>query len=301
MAILSVERTYAAWLHREWLLNPQVHEFIWRVAGFCRSKRATQQQAFTLLRTCADLHPDRRVPDDEIWRQIRSAWIDHRVDKPRQPRWPAPDANKRARALASGVTVQSWAAVSKPLPTVHEVIQACFRETEYVCLGVSASQPMCRLLDDWLCDPALGSYSYMTPNPMRGAIGLTMASWYSSPEDPLAEDHWGPRTDLNVAGRRFLNVEFDNDPLDAQAAFIAAIVQEGGVQPLAITWSGAKSLHALFYVGNLSPGAVQYWFAIATTYGADPRLWTPSQFCRLPAGFNHKTQQRQTIIYWSRP
>lgn len=301
MAILNLERDYAAWLQREWLPNPQVHQFLWRVAGFCRANGASQEETFALLRQCADRHPDRRVPDDEIWRQIRSAWTDRGADQPRRPPWPPPDPNKRARALSRGVTVQSWSAVSQPPPTVHEVIQACFRDTEYVCLGVSASRPVCRMREDWLRDPALGDYSYLTPNPMRGAIGLTKASWEASPEDPWAEDHWGPRTDLNVAGRRFLNVEFDQDSLDDQAAFIAAIVQAGGIPPRAITWSGSKSLHALFYVGHLSPESARHWFGLATAYGADPQLWTPSQFCRLPGGFNQETQQRQTILYWKAP
>lgn len=56
MAILNLERDYAAWLQREWLPNPQVHQFLWRVAGFCRANGASQEETFALLRQCADRH-----------------------------------------------------------------------------------------------------------------------------------------------------------------------------------------------------------------------------------------------------
>jgi len=285
---------------RRALPNPEFsrHRAIFNVARFCRANGATSEQTFALLRRCSDEAKDREIPDREIWSAIKVVYrsLPPSVRIGRRPDFPPPNEDLRRKALSLGIGTQWWLDHSLPTPDhPFGVLQRLFKPTEFVCLGESSNHAVALRLEDWGNFAGLPSYSYMTPNPMIGMVGLTSASFQGQTD----EDVWFPRTDLNVLGRRFVNVEFDHGNLDDQAAWTAGIACDGGFGPVVISWSGSRSLHSLFYVGRMTTVQTQQWFGLCTTYGADPALWCLSQYCRLPLGFNHKTGQRQTIVYWA--
>jgi hypothetical protein len=76
---------------------------------------------------------------------------------------------------------------------------------------------------------------------------------------------------------------------------------------VAVVDSAGKSLHAWFYVEGATEeqeGTLERFFAYAVSLGVDPRLWTRSQFVRMPNGTRRITggvqhePRRQSLLYF---
>jgi hypothetical protein len=98
----------------------------------------------------------------------------------------------------------------------------------------------------------------------------------------------------NTGERRFLVVEFDTGTTDEHAALL---IHLAGLVPLVCAaHSGNKSLHGWFYCAGQPEERVLKFFRYAVSIGADSRLWTRSQFCRIPDG-TRDNGNRQTCFF----
>ena len=98
----------------------------------------------------------------------------------------------------------------------------------------------------------------------------------------------------NTGPRRFLVCDFDQGSLDDHAALLRHL---GGYAALVCALhSGGKSLHGWFFVHGQPQERVLRFFRYAVSLGADPKMWGPSQFCRMPDGLR-ADGSRQRVFF----
>jgi hypothetical protein len=102
-------------------------------------------------------------------------------------------------------------------------------------------------------------------------------------------------SDVNVTAFPYAMIEFDHVPLDLQLSLLAKL----RLPITAITFSGAKSYHALIKVdaGSLDEyqKTVDDLYARMKRYGIDPNNRNASRMSRLPGVYRGDRQQR--LVY----
>lgn len=99
----------------------------------------------------------------------------------------------------------------------------------------------------------------------------------------------------NTGPRRFLIVEFDGATKDEQTALLIYLATFRKL--VLVVDSGGKSLHGWF-AASCSDHELRPFFERAVRLGADPALWVPCQFARMPGG-TRDTGKRQSVVYFS--
>jgi hypothetical protein len=164
----------------------------------------------------------------------------------------------------------------------EEIVDRLFPGNPLLCCGKSNSAFDTCLREDWrgqLADCAL-----IVPSPMLAVTGLTK----SGKESKHALS--------NTAPRRFLVVEFDTGAPDDHAALLLHLTTIG---PMVLAvHSGGKSLHGWFYCAGQPEDKLLRFMRYAVSMGADSRMWTRSQFCRMPDG-RRDNGKRQTVFYFN--
>ena len=127
-------------------------------------------------------------------------------------------------------------------------------------------------------------FPLIVPSPMLSKYGRT--------KDGKLSQHT-----LEATGpRRFFVIEGDGTSKDQQAA---VLLQLAGRAPLTIVVdSGGKSLHGWFFVDGMTDDQLVPFFCRACTLGADSKLWTRSQFVRMPGGLR-ENGNRQHILFFN--
>ena len=101
-------------------------------------------------------------------------------------------------------------------------------------------------------------------------------------------------SEANTGPRRFLIVEFDRGTLNQQAAILWHLA---GYAPLAlVVFSGSKSLHGWFFCAGQPEDSLKRFFDYAHSLGADSRLWSRSQFVRMPDGMRSDGKTGEALI-----
>lgn len=166
----------------------------------------------------------------------------------------------------------------------HWVLSSLFAPTDLLCIGRSMCDFHVKPLSKW-SNNQLASMELMVPNALRKAVGRT--------KDGKDSAHCRD----TVGTRRYIVVEFDGGlEYDKQAAIIEHLRTTTKGRLAAVVMSGGKSLHAWFRCSNVPSAQLYKWFRYAVTIGADPRLWLPEQFVRLPDG-RRQNGKRQSLLY----
>ncbi len=157
-----------------------------------------------------------------------------------------------------------------------------YRPDDFVCLGQTAYEFGTQKLGAWEEPLKFHDYEYVSPNPMKFEWGFTKDG------EPSMHclDNCGPKI--------FQVVEFDFGTAAEHAALLRWL---GTKMPLVlVVYSGGKSLHGWFNVRGRAEEHVLAFFQDAVTLGADPKMWSPVQFSRLPAGTNSRKQTHQSVL-----
>jgi hypothetical protein len=196
-------------------------------------------------------------------------------------------------------------ALKEPSHT-EAIIDAVFPGDPYLCAGWAFRNSETRRRSDWR--GLLSEMSLIAPNPMVSRSGLT--------KEGKTSQH-----SLRATARRvYLIVEFDFSPtdrnskptiyaallagwkadcistLDACAALSSHLAKQLPSWLLFLS-SGGKSGHSWFNVRGLPICEQRAFFTEAVRLGADPQLWTRSQFVRMPDG-RRENGHRQTVFYF---
>ena len=163
-------------------------------------------------------------------------------------------------------------------------LEHLFAPDDLLCVGRTSKDFGAKPLRDW-SSSELATAQFIVPNPLRKPIGTTKRGIESS----HSRDATG--------ARRYLIFESDAGlTTDDQAKILDHLQTKTHARLAAVVWSGGKSLHGWFRVGDTSAAMMHAWFRYAVSLGADPRLWFPEQFVRLPDG-TRENGKRQSIIY----
>jgi hypothetical protein len=177
----------------------------------------------------------------------------------------------------------------------QEIIEVLFPGNPLLCIGMAESAFGTNTRQAW--GSRVNNCSLIVPNPMLAKVGKT--------QDGKASAHT-----LDATGRRVYQiVEFDfkaDHPLTAGWAAAGFTVADAcaalhlhlaRLRPLAcVTSSGGKSLHGWYLVYGLNELVQRAFMADAVRVGADPALWSRSQFTRIPDG-KRENGERQTAFY----
>jgi hypothetical protein len=113
----------------------------------------------------------------------------------------------------------------------------------------------------------------------------------------------GDKSDFNVGERLYCVIEFDDGHWREQRALLAYLerrYRSNGFVLFMIVDSGGKSLHGWFTAYGISEYKLCTFCRAAKQLGADKTTFSPSQWVRMPNGWNVAKQRRQQILFFDR-
>lgn len=265
-----------------------VHAWLFRVARQLHAHLPVNEIVSLLETRVANC--GRGVPRNEIVAAVQNsvpcAWQPGAVAPVQSAsRWPNVNQEQRAAIIRdNGGLAELWEASRVRLDDndahTEAIIDRLFPGNPLLCCGASSSDFDTRPRDDWRGQ--LSQLQLIAPSPMCAVTGTT--------KDGKESKH----TLANTGPRRFLICEFDTGTPDAHAALLLHL---GTFAPLVcVVHSGGKSLHGWFFVAGQPEARVLKFFRYAVSLGADSRLWTKSQFCRMPDG-TRDNGRKQTVYF----
>jgi hypothetical protein len=216
----------------------------------------------------------------------------------RSSKWPIASAPKMEAIFASfgDVTISSWEQISDPGKGQEEILRWAFLPGEFVCTGNKITKPDGAKYYELKTSSLEGairmapSRQHIVPNPFHSRTGKTKTGKSTC------------KSDGQVKSRRFLVIEFDfrsfewtcnftrEESLDHQGRLHWHLANE---YPLCLlVYSGSESVHGWY--ATLRPRQLM---RAAAELGCDNRLWSVSQFTRMPWGL-HANGTRQRVIFF---
>jgi hypothetical protein len=244
-----------------------------------------------LLESCV-ANCGRVVPRSEIVSAVQNslgcAWRPGSRSQPAAPKWPGVNQEQREAIVrdGGGGLVDLWEAspvrIEDQESHTEELIDRLFPGDPLLCCGHSKSKFETRSRTEWRGH--LSARQLIVSSPMTARSGLTKEGKQSAHA-------------LSITGpRRFLVIEQDCGTIDEQAAVLLHLA---GRAPLAVTvHSGSKSIHGWFYCSGQPEEKLRRFMNYAVSLGADHKLWSPSQFARMPDGLRDNGR-RQVVFYFN--
>lgn len=263
--------------------------WFYKVARYLHAFR-TPDEIIALLGAAADGQP---IAHGEIERAVErsaaNAWTPGERTATARPvaTWPALNREQREAVCGSGAgLVDLWEA--SPIrfedgdSRAEEIVSALFPGNPLLCVGASSNQFKTRPRDELRGE--LSKLALIVPSPMIARTGKT--------QDGKESEHT-----LEATGpRRFLIIEQDQGTTDEQAAILLHLAERA---PLVLALhSGGKSIHGWFAAAGQSEDRLRAFMRYAVSLGADPALWTRSQFARMPDG-TRDNGKRQPIYFFN--
>lgn len=257
-----------------------IHGWIYGRVHYLKKLGADPVQVFEKLRAVLDEYPLRReIPDREIESAIRDAYG---RQGPQQP--PAPVYYQNG--WPSEISIPRGAADPRVLELIPDVNlpqsspSELFEPNDLICVGRSAAK--FEALRWSQINPP--DFQFIVPNPLRSAYGRTKSGAISC----HCRDAVGPR--------RYIIVESDAGmSKERQVSILWWLKQETEADLRVIVDSRGKSIHGWFRCDDVSPETLFGWFKLAIRVGADPRLWLPEQFVRMPGGTRDNGETQNVI------
>jgi hypothetical protein len=274
----------------KWLSNPNhrgLHHSLFVIAAYSLEEGWSQKEIFDMLRKACDGVEDRFVPDREIRGAIDYAYKRITGDTETGITWPPKDATFRAEILQlhSADAQKLKAQIPAPLPALA-YLHKLYRKGDLLCIGRTASEFRTVPLSSMHADAFdLSSCEFINPSPMSAMAGLTADGCYSE----HSKSNTGPRV--------YGVIEFDDGTPLEHAAILRYLATK---LPLVIVvFSGNASLHGWFQTSHASDQMVEAFYREAVSLGADPMLFSPTQFTRLPMGRHGSTGRTQRVIHFN--
>jgi hypothetical protein len=149
-------------------------------------------------------------------------------------------------------------------------------EDPWLCIAKDIYDTEIKRKSDWQ-KMDLTKHEFLLPNPLKDSTS---------------------RKADNISEVRYWTYESDQlgKNWDIHAACILNLSKK--VHLRCATYSGGKSIHALFKVKNYSKDYLEHFRERIFMLGGDPSTLKPQQFCRLPGGWRTDTNQPQAILYY---
>lgn len=278
------------------LAGSGVHSWLFAEACRCARQGMSKAEAESALQSRMTRPPS---PKTEVGDSVKAAYREVEVaDRPwcgvmdnrpePAPRWPSPNDEQREAAAANhGGLNDLWELSPLRLEgeqnRAEEIADVIFPADSLLCCGLS-----CKVFDTLPRDAwrgRLAEQQFIVSSPMLTRYGQRK-------KDGELSAH----TINNTGKRRFLIVEQDSGSADLQAGVLMHLSESA---PLVLAvMSGGKSVHGWFFCEGRNEDSLRLWFSKAVALGADPKLWTRSQFTRMPDG-TRDNGERQAPIYFN--
>jgi hypothetical protein len=273
-----------------------VHEWLFREACRCARLGMSQAEAEQMLESGMTRLPSPKseVRDavDAAYREVGAAaraWCGVMDNRPQPgPRWPARnDEQREAAAARHGGLYDLWELSPVRLEDddhhSEQIIDSIFPGNPLLCCGKTLSIFDTLPRDEWR--GRLAGLQFIVPSPMLMRYGRRKS-----------DGELSAHTINNTGKRRFVVVEQDTGSTDLQAGVLMHLSETA---PLVLAvMSGGKSVHGWFFCEGRNEDSLRLWFSKAVALGADPKLWTRSQFTRTPDG-TRDNGKRQSVIYYN--
>lgn len=165
-----------------------------------------------------------------------------------------------------------------------DVLHGLYASHSIICIGKDEFTAEAYIYPDDTDGLDLSRYQYIVPNPLRALGAVNNAGQPSI------------RCQNNIESRRFVVVEFDKEPDKLNQAKLINFLS--GIMPcLMVVDSAGKSLHGWFPVAGMVESQAAAFFGKATALGADPSIYDPAKWVRMPGGLRDG-KKRQRIIYY---
>lgn len=269
-----------------------VHAWMLTAANICRINGMTAEEAARELHSRITRRPS---PSNEIETAVAKAY--NSPDLPitgcgsrswsKPQKWPTRNDEQIEALAADGHGIDALREAS-PIRfscsaevTSRSALKALFPGDPWLCVGNKYDFHTLHLSEFVTVAYTL---EQIVPSPMTAKNGKT--------QEGKVSEHT-----LEATGpRRFLVIEGDGTSKEHQAA---VLIHLASVAPLTmVVDSGGKSLHGWFFVAGKSDAQLTPFFIRACTLGADPALWTRSQFVRMPDG-TRDNGNRQAVLYYN--
>jgi len=261
-----------------------VHSWIFYAACRCRECGLTADESVELI-TEGISRPA------QPWREVEdavTAAYKQRVSNgsARKAKWPCADQGAREACASENGGLDRLMAMS-PVDTrglregSRPMLGLLFSGDPWICCGITKEQFYTKRLSAW--GAVLEKVRLIVPSPMTGPHGYTQLGKLSA----HSLDNTGPRC--------FLVVEQDTGCFDLQAGVLMELSKAA---PLSlVVHSGSKSIHGWFYCNGQPEEGLLEWFKHAVALGADYKMWTRSQFTRMPWGIRENGQTQQVLFF----
>ena len=265
-----------------------LNNWFYRVARVMHPYRTREEIINTLMAAAADQPIQRGEIERAVDRSAATAWQPGQpVSAPLPRPWPALNCEQRETIISRGLGLADLWNLSPERfddaePHTEYLVDHLFPGNPLLCVGQSKSKFATRPREQWR--GRLASTQFIVPSPMSARVGRT--------QDGEESEH----TLENTGPRRFLVIEQDSGTADEQSAVLLHLAEHG---PLALAvHSGGKSIHGWFMVAGQPEDRTRRFMRYAVAIGADPRLWTRSQFTRIPDGVRDG-RKRQTVYFFN--
>jgi len=263
-----------------------LHGWIYGRVHYLKKLGAAPEDVFAKLREVLDTYPLRRpVPDRELQAAVDDAFSKEGPAREAAPvhfnnGWPSEIPVPRGQP--DPALIERIPSVS--LPDAAGSIDDLFTPDTLLCVGRTAAK--FEALPASEVFPA--DFQFIVPNPLRFAQGRTRHGRLSC----HCRDAVGPRKYIIVESDAGLSKE-------RQIDILWWLKTETEADLRAIVDSRGKSIHGWFQVDDVPPETLFAWFKIAIRVGADPRLWLPEQFVRMPGGTRDNGETQEVV--WCAP
>lgn len=278
------------------LAGSGVHSWLYAEACRCARLGMSKAEAESELRPRMTRPP---CPKTEVSDAVEAAYrevgisnrpwrgvMDNRPKPP--PSWPVKnDEQREAAAAKHGGINDLWelspVRFDDGQRQAEGIADTLFPGNPLLCCGASCSAFDTLPREEWRGQ--LSRLQFIVPSPMLMRFGRRKSDGQLS-----------AHTINNTGKRRFVVVEQDSGSTDLQAGVLMHLSETA---PLVLAvMSGGKSVHGWFFCEGRNEDSLRLWFSKAVTLGADPKLWTRSQFTRMPDG-TRDNGKRQSPIYFN--
>lgn len=278
------------------LAGSGVHSWLFSEACRCARLGMSKAEAEAVLQPAMTRPPS---PKTEIRDAVNAAyrevgasdrpWRGVMDNRPKPgPRWPScNDEQREAAASRYGGMSDLWELSPVRLDLedrqAEAVADILFPGNPLLCCGHSLSGFDTLPRDEWR--GRLAGLQFIVPSPMLTRYGRRQS-----------DGELSAHTLNNTGKRRFIIIEQDTGSPDLQAGVLMHLSETA---PLVLAvMSGGKSVHGWFFCEGRNEDSLRLWFSKAVALGADPKLWTRSQFTRTPDG-TRDNGKRQKPIYFN--
>jgi hypothetical protein len=265
-----------------------VHSWIFYAACRCHECGIPPEDAVDFISGQLSREPN---PWNEVADAVRSAYRTSGVDglkrsAERKPKWPIVSQQARAMCAAKNGGLARLVSLS-PAPAgiwldgSFSVLRRLFDGDPWLCCGLSNKKFDTKRLSAW--GPMLEHLRLIVPSPMTGPRGFAQAG------------HSSAHTLDNTGPRRFLVVEQDSGSADLQAGVLLELSKSA---PLSlVVHSGNRSIHGWFFCEGQPEEDLLPWFTGAVALGADHKMWSRTQFTRIPCGIRENGQIQRVLFF----